>query len=207
MKNNDIITENRQNQNKQDQNKQTQNKQTQNKPGNEGNKELSEKDKLAQKYAHIKGWGIDADPRNEPNYPMKKYTGDDHNRLNYEKPPMQESDIEVLHSIERPGLSAVYGTSVPPSGLSGLLRRLAFRFSESSYYHWLPLILADRVNAVEGVFHDLSRLKVPNVFAELGGKAEWKHNRKGFAAKVFTGAVITTAAIIYFSRKRKLSKT
>ena len=32
---------------------------------------------LEQKFAHIKGWGIDADPENEPTYPMKNYTGDD----------------------------------------------------------------------------------------------------------------------------------
>jgi hypothetical protein len=25
--------------------------------------------------AHINGWAIDADPENEPTYPMKKYTG------------------------------------------------------------------------------------------------------------------------------------
>ena len=40
---------------------------------------------LADKYAHIKGWGIDADPENEPTYPMKNWTGDDHKRINWER--------------------------------------------------------------------------------------------------------------------------
>jgi hypothetical protein len=34
-------------------------------------------------YKNIPGWGIDADPENEPTYPMKTYTGDDHKRSNY----------------------------------------------------------------------------------------------------------------------------
>ncbi len=40
--------------------------------------------------------------------------------------PQQHSGVKVLHSLERPGLTPVYGTTVPPSGLSGRLRSLAF---------------------------------------------------------------------------------
>jgi hypothetical protein len=68
----------------------------------------------------------------------------------------------------------------PPRGLSGVIRRFAFRFSESSYGHWLPLMLADRVGMVEGVCEDLTRGHVPNIFRELGWKAEWQYNRKEF---------------------------
>lgn len=157
---------------------------------------------LSDKYSHIKGWGVDANPQNEPTYPMKKYTGDDHNRLDYEKPPQQESDVEILHSNERPSVSAVFGTSTPPSGVSGAIRRYAFKHSESSYGHWLPLLLADRVNVWEGFLKDLSRGHIPNVFHELGGKAEWKYNRKGLAKKVIVGAVITTAVFLLLSGKK-----
>ena len=73
----------------------------------------------------IPGWGIDADPQNNPTYPYKHWNGSDHERLNYERPPMQPVTVEVLHSIERPGLSCVFGTSVPPSGVSGAIRRFA----------------------------------------------------------------------------------
>ena len=121
---------------------------------------------LEKKYAHIKGWGIDADPKNEPTYPMKRYTGDDHNRLNWQRPVQQPThNMEILHSIERPNLSAVFGTAPPPSGLSGVIRRMAFKHSENSYAHWLPLILADRINVVEGVIDDLLHGHVPNIFA------------------------------------------
>ncbi len=106
-------------------------------------------------YAHINGWGVDADPKNEPTYPIKNYTGDDHQRLNWERPPLQEVTVEILKSSERPTLTAVFGTSVPPSGLSGVIRRYAFKSSESEYGHWLPLLLADRINVVEGILDDL----------------------------------------------------
>ncbi len=102
-------------------------------------------------YSHIKGWGIDADPENEPTYPMKKYTGDDHNRLNYERPPLQEVYEEILHSNERINLTAVFGTPLPPTGLSGAVRRFAFKYSEGKWAHWLALIFADRINVVEGM--------------------------------------------------------
>src|SRR3954463_10171092 len=87
-------------------------------------------------YAHIKGWGIDANAENDPTYPMKKYTGDDHRHLNYKRPPQQTINVEILKSNERPVITAVFGTSTPPSGISGMLRRFAFRFSEGKWWHW-----------------------------------------------------------------------
>jgi hypothetical protein len=152
----------------------------------------------------VKGWGVDADPENEPTYPIKKYTGDDHNRLNYERPLQQESSVEVLHSNERPGLSAVYGTSVPPSGLSGVMRRHAFKYSESHYGHWLTLIMADRVNIIEGIIADIKRGHFPNFFVEKGGKAQWKYNRKAMVTKVVTIAVVSVAVLFLVRKKRQM---
>ena len=157
-------------------------------------------------YSHIKGWGVDADPKNEPTYPMKKYTGDDHKRLNWERPPLQEPTVEVLKSNERPNLSAVIGTSTPPSGLSGMLRRYAFTYSESAYGHWLPLILADKINVVEGIIEDLGKGHIPNIFAEKGWGWEWKHNRAAFTQKLVIGAAITAGVIVLLSSRKKLRR-
>ena len=154
-------------------------------------------------YENIKGWGVDADPANEPTYPMKTYTGDDHNRLNWERPVIQIQTVEVLHSNERPGLSAVFGSSIPPTGLSGAIRRFAFKYSESSYGHWLPLLLADRVNVVEGIVADVRRGHVPNFFAERGWAAELKYNRKGLARKLVVGLAVTAVAVLVLSGNRK----
>ncbi|GGC64377.1 hypothetical protein GCM10011387_17500 [Pedobacter quisquiliarum] len=154
-------------------------------------------------YTHIKGWGIDADPKNEPTYPMKKYTGDDHKRLNWDRPPLQPVNIEVLHSTERPNITAVFGTSTPPSGLSGAIRRYAFQFSENQYMHWLPLLLADRVNVVEGIVDDLKRGHIPNIFAERGMKAELKHNPKGLAKRILVTVAVTSIAYAILKGKSK----
>ena len=152
-------------------------------------------------YSHIKGWGIDADPKNDPTYPMRNRSNDDKKGYNWDRPPLQPIDMEVLHSIERPNVTAVFGTSMPPTGLSGMLRRYAFQYGEGSFGHWLPLLLADRVNVVEGIIDDLKRGHTPNIWAERGMNAEWKHNRTGLIKNLAIGAVVVTAAVAFFSRK------
>jgi hypothetical protein len=158
---------------------------------------------LEEKYKHIKGWGIDADPENEPTYPMKKWTGDDHNRLDYERPPQQPVNIELLKSNERPTVSAVFGTSTPPKGLSGTLRRKAFQYSEGEWRHWLILVLADRVNMLEGIAEDLAHGHVPNVVKERGWPAEWEHNKKSMATKIAVGAAISLTVVALLSQRKK----
>jgi hypothetical protein len=154
-----------------------------------------------EKYAHIPGWGMDADPENDPAYPMKKYNGADHERLNYERPPVQPETVEVLHSNERPDLTRVMGTSVPPSGLSGALRRKAFTFSESNWGHWLSLIAADRINVIEGIIADLKAGTVPDLFTESGLKARWKYDRRA----VIRRAAVTAACVIGITAALSLS--
>jgi hypothetical protein len=149
--------------------------------------------------SQVKGWAIDADPENEPTWPIRKRVESEHAGYSWERPPQQPIDIEVLHSNERPNVSATFGTSMPPHGLSGVIRRFAFRFSESSYGHWLPLMLADRVGMVEGVLSDLGHGHVPNVFGELGWKAEWKHNRKSLVTRVAVGTLLIGGVVAYFS--------
>jgi hypothetical protein len=157
---------------------------------------------MAKDTAQIKGWGVDADPKNDPTYPMKNRNDGEHVGYSWERPPQQPITVEVLHSNERPDVTAVFGTSMPPSGLSGVLRRTAFRYSESSYGHWLPLVLADRVGVVEGILGDLKQGHVPNVFAERGWRAEWKYNRKSLVRRILVRVVLISAAIAYFGSRR-----
>jgi hypothetical protein len=158
---------------------------------------LTEKDP-----SQIKGKGVDADPNNDPTYPMKHRTDGEHAGYAWERPQQQPISVEVLHSNERPDVTAVFGTSTPPAGPSGALRRLAFRYSESSYGHWLPLMLADRVSVVEGVVGDLKQGHVPNVLAERGWKAEWEHNRISLLRRILVRAVLVFAAVAYLSSRR-----
>jgi hypothetical protein len=155
---------------------------------------------------YIPGWGIDADPENDPTYPMKHRNGADYERLNYEKAPQQPVKMEILHSVERPGITRVFGTSSPPMGLSGLIRRYAYQYSEATTAHWMILILADRVNSVEGIFDDIGKGIIPNIFKERGWTAEWKYNKKEVIQRAVIGALIVSAVIVLFKSQRKKSR-
>jgi hypothetical protein len=154
-------------------------------------------------HSHIKGWGIDRDPKNDPTYPIKSRTDEEIRGYTWERPEQQPVNIEVLKSVERPNIPAVFGTSVPPSGLSGAIRRFAFKYSESSYGRWLPLVLADRIGIFEGYIDDFSKGIVPNIFAERGWKAELRYNKKSFVLKSVLAATLTTAGILLLVNKSK----
>jgi hypothetical protein len=153
--------------------------------------------------SQVKGWGIDADPKNDPTYPIKKRNNGEHAGYTWERPTQQAESVEVLHSNERPNLSAAFGTSTPPSGVSGMIRRAAFNYSENSYGHWVPLMLADRVGMIEGIVDDLAHGHIPNIFGEMGLKAEWKHNRQSLVTKIVVGTVIASVALAYLRRDRE----
>jgi hypothetical protein len=156
--------------------------------------------------SQIEGWGVDTDPKNDPTYPMKNRNDGEHAGYSWERPPQQPIAVEVLHSNERPDVTAVFGTSTPPSGLSGVIRRIAFRYSESSYGHWLPLMLADRVSVVEGLLGDLEHGRVPRVFAERGWKAEWRHDRTSLVRRILLRAVLISAVVAYVRSRRASSR-
>ncbi len=154
---------------------------------------------------NIAGWGVDADPKNDPTWPMRDRSADD-GSADWPRPPRQDSDVEILQSIEHVRRPAVFGTARPPRGVSGLMRRFAFRYSESNWWHWLLLMGADRVDVVEGVVEDLARARIPNVPAEMGARAEWRHNRKGFVTKAAVGAALLGgAAVLLFAPRRRTS--
>jgi hypothetical protein len=153
-----------------------------------------------QELQHINGWGADLDRKNRPGVPMERTPPRFINQPEGDLPQQQEK-VEILVSSERPGITQVFGTVQPPSGLSGMIRRLAFKASENDLRHWLLLLLADRVNVVEGIADDLAHGKVPNVLGEMGIKAEMQHNPAGLAKKVaITAAVVGTA--VYLMKRR-----
>lgn len=156
-------------------------------------------------HPNINGWGIDIDPKNDPTYPIKKQRTDEERAgYTWERPAQQPVDMEVLHSNERPNVSAVFGTSMPPRGLSGMLRRYAFQYGEGSMLHWLPLLLADRVNEVEGIVEDLAKGHLPNIFAEKGYGAQWKFDRKRVIAKIAIGTALTAATVAYVLNRKNV---
>ncbi|GGE95835.1 hypothetical protein [Sphingomonas prati] len=152
--------------------------------------------------ATVPGWGVDADVRNNPTWPIRHREDLRTLGLDWDRPAQQSPDVEILQSIEHDRLPAVVGTSTPPSGLSGMIRRYAFRRSESDWWHWLLLMGADRINVVEGVVEDLGHGRIPNIPAEMGARAEWAHNKRGLATKaaVIAGATLAILAVLRFRR-------
>lgn len=53
----------------------------------------------------------------------------------------------VQRDVVRP--TPVFGTALPPRGLSGALRTRAYAIPEHRARHWLLLLVADRVDVVE----------------------------------------------------------
>lgn len=152
--------------------------------------------------AKIPGWGVDADPDNDPTYPMRDQSEDRGLNRHWERPPVQEPPVEILQSIEHVRQPAVIGTSTPPSGLSGLLRRAAFRWSESNWLHWLMLIGADRINVVEGVVDDLAHARLPNIPREMGIRSELRFNKSGLARKAAVLGLVSVVAVALLRRRR-----
>jgi hypothetical protein len=160
--------------------------------------------------SRIPGWGVDADPENDPTYPIRDQSQDHGLTRKWDRPPVQHPTVEILQSIEHVRQPAVVGTSVPPSGISGVMRRAAFRWSESNWLHWLLLLGADRVNVVEGVVEDLAQARVPNIPAEMGIRSELAFNKAGFARKVAVAGALSALAITLFARRgggKRLTKS
>jgi len=152
-------------------------------------------------YSHIPGWGADLNRSDRPAYPKERIparlTG-----VHWDQPEQQRQTVEILVSNERPGITPIFGTSTPPSGVSGMARRFAFKFSENDVRHWLILLFADRVNVVEGVIGDLRKGKVPNLYEEMGLRAEFKYNRSAATRKLAIGAGVLGIAYLVSRKKR-----
>lgn len=136
--------------------------------------------------ARIPGWGVDLDPADRPSYPKEKFdlgaTG-----AHWEIPDQQPERWPRERSIEFGRLTPVFGTSTPPSGLSGKIRRFAYRYSEGRAAHWLLLLAADRVNATEAHLKSLASAHPDNPVTQTGIRSEFTHH--GMKSRLGTGRV------------------
>jgi hypothetical protein len=137
---------------------------------------------------------------------MKKRTDEDQEGYKWKRPPLQPENMEILKSVERPNITATFGTSTPPSGVSGWIRRLAYKYSESSFARWLPLIIADRIDSMEGVVSDIAKGHDLNLLSQRGWQAEWKYNRESVMTKLIVGAAVTGFLLTFFVVRKKASR-
>jgi hypothetical protein len=122
--------------------------------------------------ASIPGWGADLDPADRPAVPRERFdpaaTG-----AHWDFPERQEEKYPRERSIEHAFLTPVFGTSTPPRGLSGLLRRFSYaRYSEGRAAHWLILIAADRVDAIESHVRSFATTQPDNPITQTGVLSE-----------------------------------
>jgi hypothetical protein len=77
-------------------------------------------------------------------------------------------------STEHKFLTPVFGTAQPLRGLSGMIRRYAYTYSEGRTAHWLLLIAGDRVDVLESRVTALLQGRPDNVITETGVLREFK---------------------------------
>lgn len=120
----------------------------------------------------IPGWGVDLDPADRPSYPKEvmSETG-----AHWDFPERQVPRGFREKSTEHKFLTPAFGTAQPLRGLSGLIRRYAYTYSEGQTAHWLLLIAGDRVDVVESRLGAVLRGRPDNVIAETGVLSEFKN--------------------------------
>ena len=106
----------------------------------------SPKESSEQLRARIPGWGADLDPADRPSVPREQFDPN-LSGAHWEFPERQPEKWPRERSIEHAFLTPVFGTSCPPRGVSGAIRRWSYaKYSEGRAAHWLLLLAADRVD-------------------------------------------------------------
>jgi hypothetical protein len=82
-------------------------------------------------------------------------------------PTRQRPGRDINLTLERDSMTPVFGNTTWPRPISTPMRKLAFRFSEDKLRHWLLLLLADRVNMVEGWVEDVGQGKMPMLLPRM----------------------------------------
>lgn len=132
--------------------------------------------------ARIPGWGADLDPADRPAVPREQLQPD-LTGAHWEYPDRQPEEYPRERSMEHAGLTPVFGTTCPPRGLSGAMRRYSYaKFSEARAAHWLLLLAADRVESKGAILRSFLTLRPDNPITQTGVLSEIR--RHGWSSRV-----------------------
>jgi hypothetical protein len=159
---------------------------------------------LPQNYREINGWGADLDHKNRPSYPKELPSTVMTARGDVKH--WQEPRTKIHISNEHPDLTPVFGESVPPFGLSGMLRDYAYQFGEASNRHWMTLLLADRINRIESAVVDALRGKPDRFIHEKAWRAKLKYrdteaNRKTLYVSAAAIGAVALGLVLFSTLK------
>jgi hypothetical protein len=100
--------------------------------------------------------GADLKMSDRPGVPMERA---EHRPLtpatHWREPERMRNDPSVTRRMELKQMTPMFSTAYPPKGISGMIRRRAYRVPETHARHWMSLLLADRVELWE---HRIARL-------------------------------------------------
>lgn len=119
----------------------------------------------------IPGWGVDLNPADRPSFPKEvlQDTG-----AHWDFPERQQPRGPRERSTEHKFLTPVFGTAQPLRGLSGIIRRYAYTYSEARTPHWLLLMAGDRVDVLESRITALLQGRPDNPVTETGVLREFR---------------------------------
>jgi hypothetical protein len=107
---------------------------------------------------------------------------EDRTGAHWDFPERQQEKWPRERSIEHKFLTPVFGTSCPPKGVSGALRRFSYRrYSEGRAAHWLLLLAADRVDAWESHLRSFLTARPDNPVTQTGLRSEF--SRHGLSSR------------------------
>ncbi len=130
--------------------------------------------------ARIPGWGVDLDPQDRPSVPRERFDPDA-TGAHWDFPERQPEKWPRERSIEHAMLTPVFGTSCPPKGLSGVIRRYSYaKYSEARAAHWLLLMAADRVDTLESTLRSFLTLRMNQTPVKRQWPRLFEHIRNGY---------------------------
>lgn len=93
-------------------------------------------------------WGVDLDFSRRPGVPMER---EPKPWPNSRFPPVRQFGQPAVpkHGRTNRQMPPVFGTSTPLKGLSGAIRRAAYRLPDHKPAHWVLKLLGDRVDSME----------------------------------------------------------
>jgi hypothetical protein len=103
---------------------------------------------------------MDLDPSRRPGVPLWK----EPRPLPNSRWPItrQHSDVPVyMHGRPNKTFPPVFGTAVPPKGLSGLVRKAAYHWPDHYMRHWTMLLLSDRIDSWEHRLGKVAKVAAP----------------------------------------------